>query len=141
MTLDELIERLEWQREGRLQYRKGMACDGPEWFDLPANSHSTLVLGDRADFYRRRPDPPPMPDEVWVSDNQKPECDGAGDTFTAHAFMCGAKAWHGGKLIRYVRAGAVIPATQTEWRYITESSSDQNWKPNSRTDVEYRIKP
>lgn len=104
------------------------------WADVP--QHWQPSLNHLADNYRRRPDPPPMPDEVWVS---KRVVEGNAVAYVHKSdALC---ADRGATPVRYIRAGAVIPATQTEWRYITESSSDQNWKPSSRTDVEYRIKP
>lgn len=113
MTLAELHERIGWQLEGRLQIRNQHG----DFFDW-SHPNRTPVIFDPPDLFRRRPDAPPMPDEVWVGQNLIAAC---------------GKIENG--QVRYVRAGAIIPAEQIEVR-----QSKGAWVYPHHSN-EYRIKP
>lgn len=129
MTLSELHERIGWQLEGRLQvFRNGVWTEPDAPFPPCVNNPPGM--------YRRRPDAPTLPDEVWLSDNQKAACDGAGDTYTAHSMLDGAKAWHGGNPTRYIRADGVIDGARLQCKFKGPNAAWHN------PDVcEYRFKP
>lgn len=120
MTLKELHERIGWQLEGQLQF-----SDGHTWRDV-SDDESPPHLGYAACCYRRRPDPAPMPDEVWISTSEP----------WRGNFMAFRQNESSDEYIRYVRAGAVIPASQLEVSLVGANQ----WR-DAYVTGEYRIKP
>lgn len=130
MTLKELHERIGWQLDGKLQER-----NQGEWYDRDA-SYNAPDLSEPAHRYRRTPDAPPMPDEVWLSDNQKPRQYPNGTFLSAHYSHDECTEWHGGNIHRYIRADSIIDGSKLQWRNKLDSIPWQN------ADVyEYRFKP
>ena len=126
MTLAELHEIIGWQLDGRLQF---LASDGA-WADWEIQCPpSSLQI---ATHFRRRPDPPPMPDEVWVPAYTAdiPLVRATYDT----AEMC-RKANHSATPVRYIRADAVIDGGRLQGR----NKGDADW--GTCDDCEYRFKP
>ena len=119
MTLAELHEIIGWQLDGRLQF---LASDGA-WADWEIQCPpSSLQI---AAHFRRRPDPPPMPDEVFVSRSDN----GRGLHFTLLPRFPDE--------VRYIRADAVIDGRRLEFRYKGEGG--EGWETPDR--CEYRFKP
>lgn len=121
MTLKELHERIGWQLEGRLQWK-----DFDEQWRSLESEHSTPGISDDAASYRRRPDQPPMPGEVWV----------APSTAERHMGVYREKCADG--QVRYVRAAGIIDGARLEMRFKREEGATA-W-----VDVagcEYRFKP
>lgn len=131
MTLAELHERIGWQLEGRLQIRHYCGKSQPDWHDWPCGNISCPELYENKDTYRRRPDAPPMPDEVWVSKRVVEEGNAVAYASNSEA-LC---ANRGANPVRYVRAGAVITASRLQCRSRTGEWID------CHDSLEYRIKP
>ena len=128
MTLAELHERIGWQLEGRLDYLTA-AGKWERWEPaLPP------VTAQPAERFRRRPDAPPMPDEVWVPDYSAgiPLVRALYDT----AEMC-RKANHSATPVRYIRADGVIDGRRLEFRFRGEGG--EGWETPDM--CEYRFKP
>ena len=124
MTLAELHERIGWQLDGRLQF---LASDGA-WADWEIQCPpSSLQI---AAHFRRRPDPPPMPDEIWI-----PQCDGPGLALDGQWYTNHMRCEKFGRPTRYIRADGVIDGKRLECR----DTKQDSWKP--ATGWEYRLKP
>ena len=128
MTLAELHEIIGWQLDGKLQF---LASNGA-WADWEIQCPpSSLQI---AAHFRRRPDPAPMPDEVWVPDYSAgiPLVRALYDT----AEMC-RKANHSATPVRYIRADGVIDGRRLEFRFRGEGG--EGWETPDM--CEYRFKP
>lgn len=137
MTLAELHERIGWQLEGRLQIRQDRGGPQPDWLDWSSSNISCPALYEDKDIYRRRPDPPPMPDEVWLPKYGCLREKGiywTGGTCYLNRDAC-SKSNESATPVRYIRVGAIIPASQMEVRRV-----GYGWEPTVQVN-EYRIKP
>lgn len=126
MTLAELHERIGWQLEGRLQCNHGAKL----WYDWKDECGIPQIC-DSAAAFRRRPDPPPMPYEFWLPSHDMLKL----VVPAATREECKARWPNASECVRYVRAGAIIPASQIEVR-----QSNGAWVEPHHTN-EYRIKP
>lgn len=131
MTLQELHERIGWQIEGRLQTRYEN-----NWIDVKYEAPPSVC--DPPEVYRRRPNLPPMPDEVWAPDYEclrgKAGTNSMGIVYATREACINAN--YSATPVRYVRAGAVIPASQIEWQDVGYT----HWNQLSSR-FSYRIKP
>lgn len=119
MTLAELHERIGWQLEGRLDW---LARDG-HWLNWELDCPPSRA--QRAEDFRRRPDAPAMPDEVWVAPST-PEC---------HMGVYREKCGEG--QVRYIRADGTIDGSRLEGRH----KDDAPGKWVALSCCEYRFKP
>lgn len=119
MTLAELYERIGWQLEGRL-----LALYQGGWHDRDSSCNPPSI-DENASNYRRRPDAPEMPSEVWVAP-ATPECH-----MGVYLDKCGEGQ------VRYIRADGTIDGSRLEGRH----KDDAPGKWVALSCCEYRFKP
>ena len=127
MTLQELHERIGWQLEGRLDYLNA-AGQWERW--EPAMPPVTAQPAER---FRRRPDQPPMPDEIWI-----PQCDGPGLALDGQWYTNHMRCEKFGRPTRYIRADGVFGGERLQWRI---QGVEMEWNDKSNSGLEYRLKP
>lgn len=135
MSIDELIERLQWLKEDKLQHRV-RTPNREYWEDVTQDSSCGLVpsINCRASDYRMRPEAPQMPDEVFLpaypSDKLAQPVTSQSECFRRFPYQAP---------VRYVRAGAVIPRNNLQVRSVARRG--ESWSDLVDNGYEYRIKP
>lgn len=130
MTLAELHERIGWQLEGKLEWKD----DDGDW--LCIDQEDVLPgIADNAASYRRTPDAPPMPDEVWLRTIGTAD----GEPWSRREARPSREVIEaeGCEATRYVRADGVIDGSRLEGRH--KDSNKGAWLALSC--CEYRFTP